>query len=124
MLASRNTSPVASTNGSVEHGSHALGDGDHVALVLRVVADDGELVAAEARDRVARAQHALDALRDDGEQLVAGREAEAVVDDLEVVEVEEHEPDAAASRVARACASASASSSSSITRFGSSVSGS
>ena len=81
-----------------ENGSHALGDGEDVAFVLRVVAHDGELVAAEARDRVAGAQDALDALRDHGEQLVAGREAEAVVDDLEVVEVEEHQPDAARRR--------------------------
>ena len=60
-----------------------------------------------------------------GEQLVAGREAEAVVDDLEVVEVEQHQPDAAVARSDRARTRARrAISSSNITRFGSSVSGS
>ena len=126
MLAVRNTSPVASTNGSASTDRTRSATAIDVAFVLRIVAHDGELVATEARDRVARTQDALDALRDHGEQLVAGREAEAVVDDLEVIEVEEHQPDAARRRCARVRVreSTRASSSSSITRFGSSVSGS
>ena len=89
MLAVRNTSPVASMNGSVSAARTRSATIMHVALVLHFVAQHGELVAAEARDRVAGAQHALDALGDDGEQLVAGLQAEAVVHDLEVVEVHE-----------------------------------
>ena len=74
MLAVRNTSPVSEHDRLGECGSHALGDGDGIASVLCIVAHDRELVAAEARDRVARSQDALDALRDNGEQLVTGRE--------------------------------------------------
>ena len=53
----------------------------------------GELVAAEAGDHVAGAQHAAQALGDDLEQAVAGAVAERVVDDLEVVEVDEQHRD-------------------------------
>ena len=48
-----------------------------------------ELVAAEARHRVAGAQADFEAARDADEQLVADHVAETVVDDLEAVEVEE-----------------------------------
>ena len=50
-----------------------------------------ELVAAEARDRVALADVLLDPLGDLAQQLVADRVAERVVDDLEAVEVEEED---------------------------------
>ena len=53
----------------------------------------GELVAAEAGDHVAGAQHAAQPLGDDLEQAVAGAVAERVVDDLEVVEVDEQDRD-------------------------------
>ena len=49
-----------------------------------------ELVAAEAPDRVALAQHAADPRRDAAQQLVADGMAEGVVDALEAVEVHEH----------------------------------
>ena len=51
--------------------------------------EERELVAAEARDRVALADVLLDALGDLAEQLVADGVAQRVVDDLEAVEVEE-----------------------------------
>jgi hypothetical protein len=54
-----------------------------------VLEQHGELVAAEAGHRVARAGDQLEALRDLDEQLVTGRVAERVVDGLEVVEVAE-----------------------------------
>ena len=54
-----------------------------------VLAEDHELVAAEARRGVAGAQHVLEPPRDVDEQLVAGPVAERVVDDLEAVEVAE-----------------------------------
>ena len=53
--------------------------------------EDRELVAAQARDEIAGTQRGAKALRGAGEKLVAGRVAEAVVDRLEVVEIEEHE---------------------------------
>ena len=57
-----------------------VGDGD----------DQPELVAAEARDRVARAQRQLQADRDLDQEAVALLVAEGVVDLLELVEVEQH----------------------------------
>ena len=57
------------------------------------VEQDGELVAAEAGDRVRRANGALEAPRHLLQHRVAGRVAEAVVDGLEVVQVDEHDAD-------------------------------
>ena len=59
------------------------------------LAEDGELVAAEARDGVAGAGRGAQAARDARQQLVAGRVAERVVDELEAVEVEEEQADRA-----------------------------
>ena len=67
-----------------------------------------ELVAAEAGDGVGRAQARLHALGHLGQQPVAGGVAEAVVDALEVVEVEEQHGDAAAGAAPRARARARA----------------
>ena len=64
------------------------GDG-RAANVLDVLDQDDELVAAEPRDRVARPARLFDSLGDGAQQLVAGDVAEAVVDVLESVEVEE-----------------------------------
>ena len=61
------------------------------------VEQDGELVAAEAGDRVGRAHRRLEPPRDLLQDRVAGRVAEAVVDGLEVVEVDEHDADRRAS---------------------------
>ena len=61
--------------------------------VLDPVEQDGELVAAEARDGVGRAHRCLEPARDLLQDGVAGRVAEAVVDRLEVVEVDEHDAD-------------------------------
>ena len=63
-----------------------LDDGTGVGGVLE---EDGELVAAEPRRRVARAQAPSQPIGDRAEQLVAGTVAEAVVHELEVVEVDE-----------------------------------
>ena len=81
---------------------------------------DRELVAAEARDQVAGAQHAPHALGDDLEQVVAGAVAERVVDHLEVVEVDEQHRDL----VAAGSAISSRSRCRNSVRFGSPVSGS
>ena len=59
---------------------------------LRVVGEaaqqDGELVAAQPRDRVVRPQASLEPTRDRDEQFVSDEVSEVVVDDLEAVEVE------------------------------------
>jgi hypothetical protein len=76
-----------------ERRGHALGDADRQLRVLEVVADDAELVTAEAGDRVAGAQ-ALDQPRGEhAQELVAGTVAERVVDELEAVEVDEQHRD-------------------------------
>ena len=55
---------------------------------------DGELVAAQTRDGVGVAHGLAQAAGDADEQLVAGRVTEAVVDGLEVVDVDEEHGDA------------------------------
>ena len=79
----------------------ALGDAGG-ALVVAAVEQDGELVAAEARGQVAGAQHPAQAAGEGDEQLVADLVAEAVVDPLEVVEVEEEHDRAAVGRASAA----------------------
>ena len=56
-------------------------------------ADRDELVAAEARDRVGRAQRGGQPRREREQHLVAGGVAERVVDQLEAVEVEREDRD-------------------------------
>ena len=66
------------------------------SALLDVLQQDRELVAAEAGRGVAGADARVEPLGDLDEHLVAGSVAEAVVDGLEVVEVEEHDGEAAA----------------------------
>jgi hypothetical protein len=84
-----------------------LEDGENPARNVRGLAgiqdsvkEDGELVASEPRDRVTRAHRPLEPAPDLLKNRVAGRMAEAVVDGLEIVEIDEHDPDcrAAATR--------------------------
>ena len=56
--------------------------------IRHVAQDHRELVAAETRDGVAILHAGAQALRDDGEQLVAGSVADRVVHALEVIEVD------------------------------------
>lgn len=63
--------------------------------IVTAAQQHAELVAAQARDQAAIAGRGLEALRDRHQQLVADHVAEAVVDQLEAVEVEEargHQP--------------------------------
>jgi hypothetical protein len=72
------------------HGrDDARGDVLRTRDVVEVLADDDELVAGEARERVARSQDVAQAIRDRHEEEVARAVPERVVDRLEVVEVEE-----------------------------------
>ena len=64
---------------------------DRVALGGDVLEQDSELIAPESRHRVAPAQRMLEARRRGRQQLVSDVMAEAVVDQLEVVEVEEQD---------------------------------
>ena len=67
----------------------ALGEGD--GELLAALDEHGELVAAEARDGVARARDLLEARGDLQQQLIADVVAEVVVDLLEAVEVDEQQ---------------------------------
>ena len=78
-----------------ERLDHALGDQPRRGLVA-FLAQHGELVAAEARQRVALAQAALQPAGHLHQHLVAGGVAEAVVDRFEGVEVDVDNPEAAA----------------------------
>src|SRR5262249_40163837 len=62
-------------------------------LAADVLEQQRELVSAEPGDRVARAHDLLEPARDDPQELVAGVVAEAVVDLLEAVEVDEENGD-------------------------------
>ena len=73
-----------------EGGQHPLGDAAR-GLAVRLLQQDRELVATEAGDRVLRSHDPAQPLGNRRQQLVAGRVAEAVVDGLEVVQVEEHD---------------------------------
>jgi hypothetical protein len=82
---------LAEHEGTVEHRGRALGDGDRLLGATDVAADDHELVAAKARHGVAGAQRLVQAGRELEQQVVAGAVAQAVVDELEVVDVEEED---------------------------------
>ena len=62
--------------------------------------EEEELVAAVAGDCLARARRGAQAPGDRGQELVSGLVTEAVVDQLEVVEVDEEDPDCARLRAA------------------------
>jgi hypothetical protein len=72
-----------------ERVDHALGGLDRFVAMLDVLQQQRELVTAEAGRRVTGADARGQALADLDQHLVAGGVAEAVVDDLEVVEVQE-----------------------------------
>ncbi len=93
MLALTKCSRSAQDQGAGERLGDPLRDPGRAALVVDVLGEHRELVAAEAGDGVARPQGLLDTRGDGGEQLVAGRVPEAVVDELELVEVEEEHGD-------------------------------
>jgi hypothetical protein len=68
----------------------ALGGGVGAGAVRRGQ-DPGELLAADAGDVLAATRHRPEAAAQLGEHAIAGRMAVAVVDVLEVVDVEDHE---------------------------------
>ena len=74
-----------------EHRGDPLGHLDRGVLVGDVLEQDPELVAAEAGDGVAGADRLREPRSRRGQQLVADLVAEAVVDELEAVEVEEQD---------------------------------
>ena len=94
MLAEVNTSCPRQVERLGQLALDAVRHPGRVAGVADVVHQDRELVAAEPRHRVAGPHAPLDAPGDGPEQLVADAVAEAVVDDLEPVEVDEQHREA------------------------------
>ena len=85
------SSSSPAVTGRTKRLQRALGEVDGAALdVGRAADEDGEVVAAEARDDVRVLDAAHEPGGDAAQQLVADRVAERVVDALEVVEVDEH----------------------------------
>ena len=87
--------PLAATHRErrAQVGADPVGDPAGVVGVDDRVEDDPELVAAEARDGVARSERADQPLTDGDQQAVADGVPDALVDDLEPVQVEEHDRD-------------------------------
>lgn len=73
----------------LQHADQAARGGDHVLRIIDIGDQDRELVTAEPRHGVVGAQGPADARADFLEQFVADQMTDAVVDDLEAVEVEE-----------------------------------
>ena len=89
--ATRRATPVPATSAMMRSATVVASFG-----VAQLVHQHGELVAAEPGGGVARAQAAREPVAHDHEQRVAGGVAEAVVDGLEVVEVDEQHRELAA----------------------------
>ena len=81
--------PALEGKGWGERLAQALGDHQGLALVVQILAEHHELVAPEAGHRVAGADDGSQPLGGAHQQFVAGGVAEAVVDQLEPVDVEE-----------------------------------
>ena len=73
-------------NGSSKACDHPMRDQPRV--VGQALHQDGELVTAHPRDRVARPHAAENPFRGQNQQRVSGRMTEAVVDQLEIVEIQ------------------------------------
>ena len=65
------------------------GDALHQRLVVEFMTHDDELVTREARQRVTRPKHGLDARTDSDQELVPGLVPGTVVHPLEIVQVDE-----------------------------------
>ena len=95
-------------DGSTHDVEDPVGAGEHLHLARRVVDEDDELVAAEARGEVVGADGRADPVGDGREQPVAVGVAEEVVHDLEPVEVEDQDGGRAVRRRAGPSARAAA----------------
>src|SRR4051794_17148158 len=98
-LAATSAWTPSSSNRSDSASMRRSGGGDRVLLVGDVLANQDELVAAEARRQLVAAERLAQALGDGEQEAVAGVVAEAVVDDLEAVEVDEQDGDLPAGAV-------------------------
>ncbi len=85
----------------IAHLSNARGS---LAFIAAAAQHHHEVVAADTRRRVERGQRALDACGQQPQRRVAGSTAQRIVDQLEVVDVEQHDPHRHAGRGGGSCA--------------------
>ena len=100
MLAEVNTSRPPIENGALSASWIRKAMALACASSLEPVQENRELVAAEPGQRVALAQARLEPARRRDQQLVADQVAEAVVDDLEAIEIEVEDREASCRRAA------------------------
>jgi hypothetical protein len=84
---------------TLERGEHTVGHLRRLSLVGEILQQHRELVAAQPGRGVLEPEAVAETIRHRDEQLVAGRVTEAVVDRLEVVQVEEEDRQAAVTPV-------------------------
>ena len=94
MLAPTMTSLPSMTTARLTSSMMRLASAGVFEPVLAVVVQDDEFVAAPTRDQIARTDDGAEPGGDLRQELVARAVAEAVVDLLEVVEIEKHDGDA------------------------------
>ena len=101
MLALTTTCEPSRSNGASKRRRRRSAARQRVVEAAEVLEQDRELVAAEARDGVGRARRGADALGRQPDQLIAAEVPEAVVDELEVVEVDHQHADRPAAALQR-----------------------
>src|ERR1700692_625469 len=74
---------------SLQGSKRALRDGSGTVLGVDAVQQQRELVAAEPGHGVARSQDARESTRERNQEMITDRVAEAVVDELEAIDVQE-----------------------------------
>ena len=99
MLADVKTSRPATMIGALSAFLNLKRDDVRLLLVPDRLQQNGELVAAKARKRIARPQARLEPPRDGNQQFVAHQVAETVVDHLEAIEIEIEDRESAARTV-------------------------
>ena len=83
----------ADGHGTGESGAEAVGHADEIVRLAEVVHEHRELIAAEVGQRVLGPHAGGEASRHRGQEVVSREVAEAVVDALEPVEVEDEDPE-------------------------------
>ena len=80
-------------HGPIEQRSERLSNASGIGASHGVFEDDGELVAAGSRNRIGAAHTASEEDADMFQQLVADVVSDGVVDQLELIQIDEHECD-------------------------------
>jgi hypothetical protein len=90
---------LVKSEGTLQALRDPLRDSDHTTLSVNVLYQDGELIPAKARDGVFGTQASFQTLGDRYEQLIPFFVPQAIVRDLEVVQVHEQHRNLAASPI-------------------------